>query len=114
MVQASRDEGHQIMANIGFFTGSDDALVGTITTMTINLKNVRITRDQARADEKAPSHRVFVGNAEIGAAWPKVAQQTGQCYLSVKLDDPSLPAPLWASLFEGENGERTLVWTRPR
>jgi uncharacterized protein (DUF736 family) len=37
----------------------------------------------------------------------------GRDYLSVKLDDPSLPAPIYASLVEAEDeGEFTLIWSR--
>ncbi|WP_264812441.1 DUF736 domain-containing protein, partial [Gluconacetobacter sacchari] len=32
-------------------------------------------------------------------------------YLSVKLDDPMLPGPIFASLFEDENGAFNLVWS---
>ena len=34
-------------------------------------------------------------------------------YLSVKLDDPSFPAPIYASLVEAEDGESyNLIWSR--
>jgi hypothetical protein len=49
---------------------------------------------------------------ELGAAWRKTSG-TGREYLSVKLDDPSLPAPIYASLVEAEGeGEFTLIWSR--
>ncbi|MFY9657311.1 MAG: DUF736 family protein, partial [Methylocystis sp.] len=28
------------------------------------------------------------------------------------LDDPSFTAPIYANLFEGENGEYALIWSR--
>jgi uncharacterized protein (DUF736 family) len=59
----------------------------------------------------APSHRVFVGRAEIGAAWPKRASE-GRDYLSVKLDDPSFNAPIFANLFDGEDDTYNLIWSR--
>lgn len=59
----------------------------------------------------APSHRVFVGDAEVGAAWSKTSQDQ-RPYLSVKLDDPSFTAPIFAQLFAGEDGEHDLVWNR--
>jgi uncharacterized protein (DUF736 family) len=31
-------------------------------------------------------------------------------YLSVKLDDPSFPAPVYASLLKGETGEHRPIW----
>ena len=40
-------------------------------------------------------------NAEIGAAWPKRSNE-GRDYLSVKLDDPSFNAPIFANLFDGD------------
>ena len=51
-------------------------------------------------------------NAEIGAAWPKRSSE-GRDYLSVKLDDPSFNAPIYANLFDDE-GEDTfsLIWSR--
>jgi uncharacterized protein (DUF736 family) len=30
----------------------------------------------------------------------------------MKLDDPSLPAPIYASLVQGDNGENKLIWSR--
>jgi uncharacterized protein (DUF736 family) len=59
---------------------------------------------------------VFCGapqNVELGAAWQKVSAE-GRDYLSVKLDDPSFPAPIYATLIEveGEEGLQ-LIWSRP-
>ena len=53
------------------------------------------------------------GTTEFGAAWKKTARETGRDYLSVKLDDPSFPAPIYASLVEGEEqGTFALIWSR--
>ena len=53
-------------------------------------------------------------NAEIGAAWSKRSGE-GRDYLSVKLDDPSFNAPIYANLFDEEGGESyTLIWSRGR
>jgi len=41
------------------------------------------------------------GPVELGAAWEKVSNE-GRDYLSVKLDDPSFPAPIHATLVEGK------------
>jgi uncharacterized protein (DUF736 family) len=39
----------------------------------------------------------------------------GRDYFSVKLDDPSFQAPIYANLFEDEGGEtHTLIWSRSR
>ena len=44
-----------------------------------------------------------MGRAEIGAAWSKPSRE-GRDYLSVKLDDPSFNAPIYANLFDDEDG----------
>jgi len=44
-------------------------------------------------------------NTEFGAAWKKTARETDREYLSVKLDDPSFPAPIYASLVKGEGDD---------
>jgi hypothetical protein len=69
-------------------------------------------RDQPGQRER-PSHRAYVGRAEIGAAWPKRSAEQRD-YLSVKLDDPSFNAPIYANLFNDEEGEPTLIWSRPQ
>ena len=82
--------------------------------MSVQTKGVRIVPEPNRASDNAPSHRVFVGRAEIGAAWPKRSNE-GRDYLSVKLDDPSFNAPIYANLFNDEDGEGyTLIRSRSR
>ena len=52
-----------------------------------------------------------MGRAEIGAAWSKRSEE-GRDYLSLKLDDPSFNAPIYANLFDDEGGEGyTLLWS---
>ena len=73
------------MANIGTFkkTG-DNNFTGEIVTMSLQKKNVTIVAEEATDNENAPSHRVFVAKAEIGAAWAKTSKE-GRDYLSIKL-----------------------------
>jgi uncharacterized protein (DUF736 family) len=102
------------MANIGTFKKSGSELQGEIVTLSVQTKGVRIVPEDNRSNENAPSHRVYVGRAEIGAAWAKRSNE-GRDYLSVKLDDPSFNAPIYANLFEDEDGEgHTLIWSRAR
>jgi uncharacterized protein (DUF736 family) len=83
-------------------------------TLSVQTKNVRIVPEPNRASENAPSHRIFVGRAEIGAAWSKRSTEDRD-YLSVKLDDPSFNAPIYANLFDDEDGDGfTLIWSRSR
>lgn len=101
------------MANIGSFKKSGNEYQGEIVTLSVQTKGVRIVPEANRSNDNAPSHRVFVGRAEIGAAWSKRSNE-GRDYLSLKLDDPSFNAPIYANLFDDE-GEDTfsLIWSRP-
>lgn len=103
------------MATIGTFRKNGGEFQGEIVTLSVQAKGVRIVPDtNDRASDNAPSHRVYVGRAEIGAAWSKRSGE-GRDYLSVKLDDPSFTVPIYASLFDDEDGETfTLIWSRGR
>ncbi|MGB3337205.1 MAG: DUF736 domain-containing protein [Devosia sp.] len=102
------------MATIGTFKKSGtNEFTGEIVTLSLQAKNVRIAVDTRATGESAPSHRVFVGRIEIGAAWAKQSNE-GRAYLGLKLDDPSLTAPIYANLFDDEEGEGySLIWSRP-
>ncbi len=102
------------MANIGSFKKVGDEFQGEILTLTVQTKNVRIVAETKRSNDDAPSHRVYVGRAEIGAAWSKRSND-GRDYLSLKLDDPSFNAPIFANLFDDEGGKSySLIWSRSR
>jgi uncharacterized protein (DUF736 family) len=98
------------MAQIGSFTrGEDGTLTGTIRTLSLNVK-ARFVPTEPSSNEKAPALRLFAGPIEIGAAWKRTSKDNS-VYHSVKLDDPSFPAPIFASLVEVESGY-ALVWSR--
>ena len=97
------------MATIGTFTKTGESFTGAVKTLSINAKTTIKPAD--KASDKAPDYRVFAGNVEFGAAWKKTSNE-GRDYLSVKLDDPSFPAPIYATLVEGEDDNHTLIWSR--
>ena len=100
------------MATIGTFTqAANGSFAGTIKTLTLNAK-VRFVPVE-KDNEKSPDFRIIAGttNVELGAAWKKTSKE-GRPYTSVKLDDPSFPAPIYASLVEGEDGASNLIWSR--
>ena len=101
------------MATIGTFTSTSNGFVGIIKTLNLNVK-AKIARAE-RTSEKGPDFRILDSrNTEFGAAWQKTSKETERDYLSVKLDDPSFPAPIYATLIEveGEEGLQ-LIWSRP-
>lgn len=102
------------MATIGTFKKSGNEYLGEIVTLSVQAKNVRIVPEANRGGENAPSHRVFVGRAEIGAAWAKRSNE-GRDYLGLKLDDPSFNSPIYANLFNDEESDGySLIWSRSR
>ena len=99
------------MATIGTFTKNESGYAGAVRTLTVNAK-IRFAPAEKEKDN-APDYRVLAGTAEIGAAWKKTSE-AGREYLSVKLDDPSFPAAIYASLDETEGNKESfsLIWSR--
>ena len=103
------------MATIGSFKKVGNDFQGEIITLSLQARGVRIVAEENRSsNENAPSHRIYVGRAEIGAGWSKRSDE-GRDYLSLKLDDPSFNAPIYANMFNDEEGDGfTLIWSRSR
>lgn len=98
------------MATIGTFTRSGDTFNGTVKTLSINAK-VTI-RPVEKMSDKAPDYRASAGSVDLGAGWQKTSKED-RPYVSVKLDDPSFHAPIYATLVEGEEpGTFNLIWSR--
>ncbi|MDC7682150.1 DUF736 domain-containing protein [Asticcacaulis sp. BYS171W] len=99
------------MSIIGTFVKSDTGFSGSVKTATLNFK-ARLVENEP-ASENAPDYRIYTGAAEIGAGWKRTADN-GREYISLKLDDPSFPHPIYASLFQDEDPDAyNLLWTRP-
>lgn len=105
------------MATIGEFSKEGETIVGVINTLAFRA-TVRISTvpESERRSERSPDFRVFAGKgrAPVGAGWKQTSEQ-GRNFVSVQIDDPSLPAPINAALFEVEDvpGNFELVWNRP-
>jgi uncharacterized protein (DUF736 family) len=97
------------MATIGTFIASGNGFTGTVKTLSLNVKAKLVSVE--RSTDKSPDYRILAGDIEFGAAWKKTSER-GE-YLSVKLDDPSFAAPIYATLsaVEGETGFN-LIWAR--
>jgi uncharacterized protein (DUF736 family) len=101
-----------IMTNIGTFTAQNDGFIGTVRTLTLNVKVKFVPNDRTSAS--APDFRIQAGNGyDLGAAWRKTSQNE-RPYLSVTLDDPSFPATIYGRLVEDEDGTHTLLWSRSK
>ena len=100
------------MATIGaFHKQADGSYSGAIKTLSLNVKAAQF-RASETDNEKGPDFRIFAGATEFGAAWKKTSRENRD-YLSVKLDDPSFPAPIYASLVDADDGY-ALIWSRSR
>jgi uncharacterized protein (DUF736 family) len=99
---------------IGNFKKSDEgSFRGAIHTLTLNLE-VAIDPVTEKRSENGPDYRVTTGHTELGAAW-KETSGAGNVYLSLRLDDPALPASISCALVKtGSELGYTLVWERNR
>jgi uncharacterized protein (DUF736 family) len=95
---------------IGRFEKDESGFRGSIKTLTIDLNPVRFVRRDKGADYALQGP----DNSALGAAWRK-AGEWGD-YLSVKLDCPSLLAPINATmkLTADSDGFYRLNWQRRR
>ncbi len=113
MGAARSAEGNRIMATIGTFSRTDNGFAGSVKTLTLNVKAVKFLPAEGENQNGGPDFRIFAGATEFGAAWKKQSVQ-GNPYLSVKLDDPSFVAPIYASLVETDTEDLALIWSRRR
>lgn len=99
---------------IGHFNKTDDKrFTGVIRTLTLTTEAV-FEPNAEKKGEKSPDFRITAGDADIGGAWLEKSE-AGNAYLSVRIDDPALPAPISCALLKSgiEHGYQ-LVWDRPR
>jgi uncharacterized protein (DUF736 family) len=114
MGAARRQKGDENGDHRQFKKSENGDYAGAVKTLTLNVK-ARITPVE-KTNDKAPDFRIYAGRTEIefGAAWRKTSND-GREYLSVKLDDPSFPSPIYASLVEVEAEDGlSLIWSRPQ
>jgi hypothetical protein len=64
VVAGSKTARRSDMANIGSFKKSGNEFQGEIVTLSVQTKNVRIVPESNRANDNAPSHRIYVGRAD--------------------------------------------------
>ncbi|WP_051956146.1 DUF736 domain-containing protein [Beijerinckia mobilis] len=104
------------MSVIGSFSYDkpSDTFTGRVTILK-GIFQAKLVPNVKRTTGEAPFYRVKARNgADLGAAWVKFRQDDKEPYLSLKLDDPSFPAPIFANLVEIEGEpDFQLIWSRP-
>lgn len=100
---------------IGTFIAADGGFAGHLRTLTLDLELTLVPAENSDS-ENAPDFRVIAGaddqTREVGAGWKHVGEKAGD-YVAVQIDDPMLIQPLRANLFQGEDSNHVLVWSRP-
>ena len=108
------------MSLIGVFSSTEDGLTGRIQTLLLDIE-ATLSPPQDASRDNAPDDWITLGKggdkdgtgARIGSARNRKTEE-GRAYVSFVIDDPSLPAPIYAVLFPADALNRThrLYWTR--
>ncbi len=107
---------------IGRFTQQGDGYDGSIETLALTAHGVTIEPATGKQGTR-PDYNVFAlthdaafgdypeRRCEIGAGWKKMSK-AGKPYLSLKLDGPTLAAPINCALTKQADGSYALIWNR--
>lgn len=92
-------------------------LIGQITTIALSL-TIGL-RPVTSNNPKAPKFEIVALNASrqwtnVGALFELTMTATGESFYQGKIDDPSMPQPLYIALFAKGEGEYAVAWQRPR
>lgn len=113
------------MSKVGFLkpynNGTYEELHGEIKTLQFQLK-IKLIPDNMRTNDQAPDYTIIADapsgeDVEIGAAWLKSKQQNdgSVCeFLSLTIDDLSLPQALNVAAFKQDDGSYEISWRRRR
>jgi uncharacterized protein (DUF736 family) len=103
------------MPQIGQFTRLRGIFTGTIRTLMFDRHIVLVPTNQPDVQGQ-PHYTVHIKDAdgpEVGVAWKRSGERAGE-YVSLALDDPTLPAPIRANLFQRDTDKKewVLIWKR--
>ena len=103
------------MPQIGQFTRIRGLFTGTIRTLMFDRHIVLVPTNQPDIQGQ-PHYTIHIKDAdgpEVGVAWKRKGDRAGD-YVSVALDDPTLPAPIRANLFQRDTDKKewVLIWKR--
>ena len=105
--------------NIGNLKTNDEGIfVGRITTLAFSA--MVALREFNSDNEKAPAFEIMALSADrrswvkVGALWQFASNETGEMFLSGRIDDPSLDKALDVALFNQDDGSYNVAWRRPK
>ena len=97
------------MTTTATLSKTETGYIGEIQTLSLNSRISLLPTPNAKG--QAPDFQVIAHDGtEIGGAWQR-RSKNGNTYLSVRLDDPSFTAPVYANLIE-RDGQHVLIWNR--
>jgi uncharacterized protein (DUF736 family) len=109
------------MPTLGELTRQDDgAFTGELRMLTFHTALRMVPID--RRSDKAPDFRLYgrspQGRAvDVGAAWTKTNRETGEDYISLKIDIPELATVYYATLGRAADQDdpdcMAIIWNRP-
>ncbi len=105
------------MATIGIVRKEDDGrFVGNLNTLAIRA-NIRIVPVRDKRSDTAPDYRVQTAEGvDIGVGWTRIGRESQRSYVSLKLDDPTFPNPIYANLGRaaGQDDDEvfSVIWDR--
>jgi uncharacterized protein (DUF736 family) len=86
------------MSAIGYVTRSGDGFKGQLKTLSIRA-DVEIVPNTRKANDRQPDYRVMANGVEVGAAWNRRSETSGNDYVSLSLAAPEFgPRRLYANL----------------
>ena len=95
---------------------TDGTLEGVFATIRVNAP-IALVPNASKASEEAPDYRIIHRKTgfEIGAGWNRIARQTGEKYLSVKLEAPEIGV-IFGNLAAAPGGDpnrMVILWNNP-
>ncbi|MGH1456564.1 MAG: DUF736 domain-containing protein [Alphaproteobacteria bacterium] len=107
------------MSKIGYLKsvsdGNPQELYGEIKTLQLQLQ-INLVPIHQKTKASAPDYTIYAhGEIEIGSAWIKTKQKLGQSqleFLSITVDDPSMPNALNVAAWKMDNGLYEITWRR--
>lgn len=103
------------MPAIGYVTKAEDgSFKGQLKTLSIRAEIIIVPR-KTKTSAAQPDYKVLSGDVEIGAAWIRRSEASGNEYISLSLAAPEFgPRRLYANLGRAagaDNGDRfAIIW----
>ncbi|MDB5707212.1 MAG: hypothetical protein JWN66_4328 [Sphingomonas bacterium] len=75
------------MPAIGYVTKTETGFKGQLRTISVRA-DIEIVANRSKTNDKQPDYRVFAGGSEVGGAWIKTGERSGNDYVSLSMAAP--------------------------